>query len=88
MGRVWREITSSDHMIREFDGDISDDSLVWHRDEKDRLVIPIHCEGWMFQMDNEAPFEMRSGHPIKIKAETYHRIIKGSGKLVLKIFEG
>jgi quercetin dioxygenase-like cupin family protein len=61
--------------------------LVWHRDRNDRLVEVIQSKGWMFQYDNGLPFEIKSGDIIVIPKESYHRVIKGQGDLVIEIKE-
>lgn len=61
--------------------------LVWHRDRKDRIVEIIQSKGWKFQRDNELPFTLKKGDVLEIKKNTYHRVIKGEGDLVIKIKE-
>lgn len=61
--------------------------LVWHRDRKDRTVKIIECDGWKFQHDNQLPIELHEGDTLHIKAKEYHRIIKGTGSLVVEITE-
>ena len=76
--------------LRTFRSDhINSEDLVWHRDERERLVYVIHVDpGWSFQRDNELPQEMISNKTvIRIKAGEYHRIIKGDGVCVLYIEE-
>jgi hypothetical protein len=75
--------------IRTFDEGVDEKLLEWHRDKKDRLVYVIHSGiGWKFQRDNELPVLLVSNHSVfRIKAEEYHRIIKGEGPLVLYIEE-
>lgn len=75
------------YLIREFDGDIQSEELVWHRDKKNRLVEVIEGSGWKFQMDNELPIELEEGMVFEIPKEIYHRIVKGNTKLVIKIKE-
>lgn len=75
-------------IIREFAEDVLDDELVWHRDKRNRVVIPLECDGWLFQRDNEPPEEMVKGQAISIQAEEFHRIHRGHGRLVVKIIEG
>ena len=87
VGKPYKETRGVSHMLREFDADVSHEELVWHRDKRTRAVTPVKCEGWKFQRDNEPPFEMEEGETIVIEAETFHRIIRGSGKLVLEIRE-
>ena len=75
------------YIIREFDSNIPNEELVWHRDEKERIVEVIEGSGWRFQMDNRLPIELKEGMILLIPKETYHRIGKGNTKLVIKIKE-
>ena len=76
------------HMFqRVFSQDVAEDELVWHRDKKDRTVRVISGVDWKFQHDNELPFTMKVGDILEIKKESYHRIHKGEGKLILEIEE-
>lgn len=88
MSNPYTEKVEEGVIIREFAEDTDSRELVWHRDKKERVVIPVQCDGWMFQEDNKPPVEMEPYKAIFIKEYTYHRIIKGSGKLVVKIVEG
>jgi quercetin dioxygenase-like cupin family protein len=64
-----------------------DHELVWHRDRLDRTVTVIESTGWKFQEDNKIPVELKAGDTLHIKANEYHRIIKGQGSLVVEITE-
>jgi hypothetical protein len=75
------------YIIREFDTNISADSLVWHRDKNNRIVEVISGEGWKFQMDNRLPIELKEGMKLEIPKETFHRMGQGNTKLVIKIKE-
>ena len=66
---------------------VDESELVWHRDRKDRTVKIIECDGWKFQQDNKLPIELHEGDTIDIKAFEYHRILKGTGSLVVEITE-
>ena len=66
---------------------VNESELVWHRDRKDRTVKIIECDGWKFQQDNKLPVELHEGDTINIKAFEYHRILKGTGSLVVEITE-
>ena len=66
---------------------VNESALVWHRDRKDRTVKIIECDGWKFQQDNKLPVELHEGDTINIKAFEYHRILKGTGSLVVEITE-
>jgi len=72
--RVFKEATSSAH-------------LVWHRDQQDRIVEVIYGDGWMIQRDDSIPVQMNAGTLFEINANEWHRVIKGSSDLVLKITE-
>lgn len=87
MMKPYTEEKKNDHILREFSEDMDSRELVWHRDKKDRIVVPVECDGWKLQFDDEAPFELEKNKAVFIKAETFHRLHKGDGKLVVKIFE-
>lgn len=72
--------------IRTFSCDISNEELEWHWDEEDRLVDPLNENDWWFQFDNCLPEKITK--TIHIPAGTIHRVIKGSGDLVVKIIKG
>jgi hypothetical protein len=70
--------------IREFESNIDSHELEWHLDKENRLVEVVENNGgWEVQLDNNLPCLMEGS--IFIPKETYHRVIKGSGKLVVKI---
>jgi len=70
--------------IREFDSDVNEHELEWHLDKEDRFVEVLENKGnWMFQLDNQLPILLEER--IFIPKETYHRIIKGSKNLIVKI---
>jgi len=70
--------------IREFDSNVDIHELEWHLDKEDRLIEVVeNVGGWEVQLDNNLPCLIEQ--PIFIPKETYHRVIKGSGKLVVKI---
>lgn len=83
-GRPYSEIREDGFIIREFSQNISPFELVWHRDKADRIVEAMHETDWLFQLDNELPIPIDK---IFIPKETYHRLIKGKGKLKVKIKE-
>lgn len=62
--------------IRRFSSNVDADKLVWHRDKKDRKIVVISGSGWLFQHDNENPFELVLGLSFEIKAMSFHRLIK------------
>lgn len=75
------------YILREFNTDIPNNELVWHRDKKNRVIEVVSGRGWKFQMDNGLPIELKEGMKLEIPKETFHRIGKGNTKLVIKIKE-
>lgn len=71
--------------LRDFTEDVSQFELKWHRDIEDRTVISIEPTDWKVQLDNELPRSLNS--PVKIGAGTWHRVIKGTGSLTVKIIK-
>jgi hypothetical protein len=69
--------------IREFNTKTTSSELVWHRDKEDRVIEALHHTDWKIQLDNELPKEIKG--EICIKKETFHRLIKGSGSLKIRL---
>ena len=76
------EITDQ-YILREFSQDIDPIELMWHRDDEDRLVEIVGETDWQLQLDNQLPTSMNQ--PIFIPRHEWHRVIKGTGTLKLKI---
>lgn len=85
--KPYREHVSDHICVRWFDENCQDGELVWHRDANDRVVRVLQGNGWQFQFDNELPQSFEPGTIIYIEKERYHRIIKGSGPLIVEIVE-
>lgn len=86
MSRPYQEIEKDKYSIREFSSNTSSFELVWHRDKEDRYVQTTHKTDWQFQLDNKVPQRL-SENKLFIPKETYHRLIKGTGDLKVKIFK-
>lgn len=71
--------------IRKFSENTNKEEFVWHRDNEDRIVTATHETDWKFQRDNNLPEPILG--EIKIKAGEWHRIIKGTGDLEVKIIK-
>jgi hypothetical protein len=71
------------YIIREFSQNIDPIELMWHRDDEDRTIEIIGETNWKFQFDNSLPIPFKDR--IFIKRHEWHRVIKGTGKLTLKI---
>ena len=83
----FKEVIEDGIKVRTFDKNIDDHELQWHRDERDRIVEVVKGSGWKFQMDDELPITLKEGDRISIPSEVYHRVIRGSGDLIIKIKE-
>jgi hypothetical protein len=69
--------------LRTFSPDIMDEELKWHVDMEDRIVEVLNENDWEFQFDNQLPIRMDG--TIEIKMGEWHRIIKGSTPLNVRI---
>ena len=85
-GRPYSEIKENGYIIREFSQDTPSYELVWHRDKQDRIVQAINDTDWLFQLDNDIPRRLLKDK-LFIPKETYHRLLKGTGDLVVKIWQ-
>jgi hypothetical protein len=82
--KPYRDIKVTDkYIIREFNKNIDPIELMWHRDNEDRIVEIIGETDWKIQLDNQLPTSMNES--ISIPKHMYHRLIKGTGNLKLKI---
>lgn len=77
------DIISDMSVIRVFDENIDPIELKWHRDLEDRLIIAVEPTDWLFQRENCLPEKMDKS--IFIPKGQWHRTIKGTGKLIIKI---
>jgi hypothetical protein len=76
------EVTDK-YIIREFNKNIDPIELMWHRDNENRVVEIIGKTDWKIQLDNQLPTSINES--ISIPKHMYHRLIKGTGNLKLKI---
>lgn len=72
-------------IIREFSNETSSNELHWHKDQEDRIIVPLNKNDWMFQRDNELPQKLNK--TIEIKANEWHRAIKGTTDLIIKVIK-
>ena len=86
MEKPYRDIeVTSEYIIREFDENIDPIELLWHRDDEDRTVEILGETDWKLQLDNSLPTSLNES--IFIKRHEWHRVIKGTGTLKLKIYK-
>jgi len=85
LDRPYSQLETGNTLYREFLETVDEEELVWHRDRRDREVELLEPTDWKFQFDNEIPFLIKD--KIFIPRETYHRLIKGTQNLRIKINE-
>lgn len=78
------EITDT-YIIREFSENIDPIELMWHRDNEHRTVEIIGKTDWKIQLDNTLPTSLNES--IFIPKHQWHRVIKGTETLKLKIYK-
>ena len=83
--RPYQELRTFDFIYRKFTQDIGEEELVWHRDEKDREVTVLGPTDWQFQFEDSIPQQLQD--TVFIPKDTYHRLIKGTGNLDIRILE-
>jgi hypothetical protein len=84
--RPYTDIEVTDeYIIREFNENIDPIELMWHRDDEDRTVEVMGKTDWKLQLENQLPTSIN--HPIFIPRHEWHRAIKGTGNLKLKIYK-
>ena len=77
--------TTDEYIIRKFDENIDPVELMWHMDNEDRLVEALESTDWLVQLDDSLPILLDK--PIFIPKHMYHRVIKGTGNLLVKIIK-
>lgn len=78
-------LVTDEYIIREFDENIDPIELMWHRDDENRLVEALEPTDWFIQLDNQLPVSMNQS--IFIPRHMWHRVLKGTDKLKLKIYK-
>ena len=76
------EVTDK-YIIREFNENIDPIELLWHRDLEDRTIEILEETNWKIQLENHLPTSLKER--IFIPKYEWHRVIKGTGNLKLKI---
>jgi hypothetical protein len=71
--------------IREFSQDTDSGEFMWHRDREDRIIESIGNTDWLIQLDDELPKKIEG--EILIPMGAYHRLIKGTGDLKIKLIK-
>lgn len=82
---IYSDIKIDNHVIRTFNEDSDSEDLTWHRDAEDRIISSIEKTDWMIQIEDRLPEAIINS--IEIKSGVWHRLIKGTGDLTLKIIK-
>ena len=69
--------------LRNFKNETDSGQFTWHRDREDRIIESTHQTDWQVQIDDQLPQNMST--PIFIPKGIYHRVIKGTGDLEIKV---
>lgn len=71
--------------IREFSQDTDSGEFMWHRDFESRIIESIGDTDWLVQLDDQLPIKIEG--KISIPMGVYHRLIKGTGDLKIKLIK-
>jgi hypothetical protein len=66
----FKQFEENDKLIRVFEENIDASELIWHQDREDRTIKVI---------------PLKKGQELFIPKMTYHRVIKGTGPLVVEV---
>jgi len=84
MSLPFQETKLSDNtFIREFKQDTDSGEFSWHRDRENRIIESLGETDWLIQIDNELPKKIEG--EVFIPMGVYHRVIKGTGDLKIKL---
>jgi hypothetical protein len=78
-GRPYKE----EGEVRTFLQEVDEFELVWHRDREDRIITPLGKTDWKFQFEDELPINIEGD--IFINKNKFHRLIKGTGDIKLRV---
>ena len=73
--------------FRVFSESVDTSDLVWHQDQHDRKIYVHESNLWSLQFDNCLPTLLEAGNVYTVPRDTWHRVIKGEGNLVIQINE-
>jgi hypothetical protein len=82
----FEEFNNNGKLIRVFAESLDPSELIWHQDREDRIIRVIEANGWGYQLDNQLPLPLEDGQELFIPKMMYHRVIKGSGPLVVEVY--
>lgn len=77
------KLDNNNVFIREFKQDTDSGEFMWHRDFENRIIESIGETDWQIQLDDELPKVIKG--EIFIPMGVYHRVIKGTGDLKIRL---
>ena len=79
------ENKQEDYFLRTFSEQVDETDLLWHRDLEDRIVEPTTPTDWKVQLEDQLPENINK--QIFIPRLHWHRLIKGTDNLTLKLIK-
>jgi hypothetical protein len=76
---------TDEYIIREFNENIDPIELMWHRDNEKRTIETVGKTDWKIQLDDQLPKSLNE--QVVIPKHMWHRVIKGTVTLTLKIYK-
>ena len=81
----YRDIKIGSNKILRHFTNFKQKDFIWHKDKEDGINTIESGNECKLQFENELPFILQKDIEYFIPKETYHRIIMGNGKLIIKI---
>lgn len=72
-------------VLRTFSSDVDPGDLIWHRDRENRVITVVSGAGWEVQLEDKLPQPLSVNESVFIESGTWHRVIKGTSDLIVKI---
>lgn len=83
MSLPFKEELVGEFYMRTFSEDVDAEELKWHTDPEDRIVEATHDTDWQVQLEDGLPFVLNKS--VFIPKGVWHRVIKGTGDLNIKL---
>ncbi len=80
---IYKDLESTEFLIRTFDDTVDPIELKWHRDDEDRMIVAVKKTDWKIQLENKLPQDLNTA--VFVSRGEWHRVIKGTGELTVKI---
>ena len=80
---VYKDLESTEFLIRTFDDTVDPIELKWHRDDEDRMIVSVKKTDWKIQLENRLPQDLNTA--VFVSRGEWQRVIQGTGELTVKI---